>query len=96
MSRVNDEPAYRFINQLHILYSFNFSEFINDDLSSKKEHVDNTVMSNMALGNKAERLSVECQRPEYSSPCKIGQKWHCVLHNNRYGGKLYTRLISVY
>ncbi|XP_065226063.1 extracellular sulfatase SULF-1 homolog [Planococcus citri] len=59
-------------------------EFSNENLSSKRDNVDNVLMTNMALTNKAERLSMECQRPEYSSPCKIGQKWHCVLHDNRW------------
>lgn len=43
----------------------------------------------VGYSSKAERLSVECQRPEYASPCKLGQKWHCVLKNNRLVWQLF-------
>ncbi|VVC24614.1 Extracellular sulfatase, C-terminal,Alkaline-phosphatase-like, core domain,Alkaline phosphatase-like [Cinara cedri] len=32
----------------------------------------------MVAGSKASKLFVLCQRPDYQTPCKPAQKWHCI------------------
>lgn len=33
---------------------------------------------------KTARIALECQTPELQSPCKPGQKWHCVAEGDRW------------
>lgn len=35
-------------------------------------------------GSKASKLFVLCQRPDYQTPCKPGQKWHCTRDGFRF------------
>lgn len=32
----------------------------------------------VVAGNKASELFILCQRSDYQTPCKPGQKWHCI------------------
>lgn len=38
----------------------------------------------VVAGSKASKLFVLCQRPDYQTPCKSGQKWHCVRDGFRF------------
>ncbi len=58
-----------------------FSRFA--DVTVKEEVPNQDFISNVVLSGKAGRLSLECQQPDYSFPCVVGQKWYCVLKDNR-------------
>lgn len=34
--------------------------------------------------SKAEKIMIQCQRPEFASPCKSGQKWYCTFDGMRW------------
>lgn len=65
-----------------------FSDVGKDSLVLEEDSVSR-VLENFASSRKAERLSIECQKPEYSLPCKPKQKWHCILKDNRFENLLY-------
>lgn len=49
-----------------ILFSFIKKDFsVEDDLG-------------VIAGNKASELFELCQRSDHQTPCKPGQKWHCI------------------
>ncbi|KAI5726848.1 hypothetical protein M8J76_009529 [Diaphorina citri] len=48
---------------------------------------DNDIQPESALFqhiSKAERMMLQCQKPEYQSPCKSGQKWYCTFDGMRW------------
>lgn len=47
----------------------------------------------VVVGNKASKLFVLCQRPDYQTPCKPGQKWHCVRDGFRFVFKLESIML---
>lgn len=57
-------------------------------VSGSDSQVDNKISAlNQQFGNampKSARLAMECRRPDMQSPCRQGQKWHCVLDGGRW------------
>ncbi|KAF0761980.1 putative extracellular sulfatase Sulf-1, partial [Aphis craccivora] len=53
------------------------SPSINNDFSIEDD-------LGVVVGNKASELFVLCQRSDYQSPCKPGQKWHCIRDGFRW------------
>ncbi|XP_050535930.1 putative extracellular sulfatase Sulf-1 homolog isoform X2 [Daktulosphaira vitifoliae] len=57
------------------------------ELSKQKNLLSNNLNDDeirVVPGNKANKMFVLCQRPNYQSPCKPGQKWYCVRDGFRW------------
>lgn len=65
-----------------------FSDVGKNSLVVEEDDVNSDLVS-FTSSRKAERLSLECQKPEYSFPCKPKQKWHCILKDNRFETLVY-------
>lgn len=46
-------------------------------------------------GSKASKLFMLCQRSDHQTPCKPGQKWHCVRDGFRFVVELKTQIILI-